>query len=158
MALLRAVGNTGAVISYEVRQDFIEMAQRNISRFYGPAPNWTIKLRDAREGFEETGVDRLTCDLAEPWDLIPAAATALRPGGLMVGYVPTVLQVKQLVDALRSNGGFGAVQSFETLTRFWHVKNLSIRPEHRMVAHTGFIVTARRVQRLPKFVDSVEGL
>jgi tRNA (adenine57-N1/adenine58-N1)-methyltransferase catalytic subunit len=158
MALLRAVGSNGRVISYEARQDFIEMAQRNVLRFHGPAPNWTVKLGDARQGFEESGVDRLTCDIAEPWDLIPAATAALRPGGLMVGYVPTVLQVKQLVDSLRNDGGFGAVQAFETLTRFWHVKNLSIRPEHRMVAHTGFIVTARRVHRMRKFVDSVESL
>jgi tRNA (adenine57-N1/adenine58-N1)-methyltransferase len=147
MALLRAVGRQGRVISYEARQDFVEMAQRNIGRFYGDAPNWTIRLGDARQGFEERGVDRLTCDIAEPWELLPGAAAALRPGGVIVGYVPTVLQVKQLVDGLRAHGGFGAVHSFETLTRAWHVKNLSIRPEHRMVAHTGFLVVARRVAR-----------
>jgi tRNA (adenine57-N1/adenine58-N1)-methyltransferase len=145
MALLRAVGASGRVISYEARADFVEMAQRNVSRFYGPAPHWTIKLADARSGFDEQQVDRLTCDIAEPWSLLPAAAAALRPGGLFLGYIPTVLQVKQLVDGLRAHGGFAAVQSFETLTRFWHVKNLSVRPEHRMVAHTGFLVIARRV-------------
>jgi tRNA (adenine57-N1/adenine58-N1)-methyltransferase len=145
MALLRAVGPQGRVISYEARQDFVEMAQRNVGRFHGEAPNWTIKLGDARAGFDEQAVDRLTCDIAEPWDVLPGAAAALRPGGLIVGYVPTVLQVKQLVDGLRAHGGFSAVQSFETLTRFWHVKNLSVRPEHRMVAHTGFLVIARRV-------------
>ena len=145
MALLRAVGPQGRVVSYEARHDFVEMAQRNVSRFYGAAANWTIKLADARAGFEEQGVDRMTCDIAEPWDLLPGAAAALRPGGVILGYVPTVMQVKQFVDALRVHGGFAAVQSFETLTRFWHVKNLSVRPEHRMVAHTGFIVVARRV-------------
>lgn len=152
MALLRAVGATGRLISYEVRADFAEMAQKNVQQFYGPAPNWTVKLADAFAGIEERGVDRMTVDLAEPWRLLPTAAEALRSGGLILGYVPTVLQVKQFVDGLREHGGFAAIQSFETLLRFWHVQNLSVRPEHRMVAHTGFIVVARRLA--PKsFVD-----
>jgi len=145
MALLRAVGPHGRVISYEARADFVEMAQGNVRQFYGEAPNWTIKLADALAGFDERGVDRLIVDIAEPWQLLPGAAAALRPGGVIVGYVPTVMQVKHLVDSLRAHGGFAAVQSFETLLRFWHVKNLSIRPEHRMIGHTGFIVVARRV-------------
>jgi tRNA (adenine57-N1/adenine58-N1)-methyltransferase catalytic subunit len=145
MALLRAIGPQGRLISYENRADFAEMAQSNVRQFYGEAPNWTVKIADALLGFEERGVDRMTVDIAEPWHLLPAAAVALRPGGLMVGYVPTVLQVKQFVDDLRAHGGFAGAQSFETLVRFWHVKNLSIRPEHRMVAHTGFIVIARRI-------------
>lgn len=145
MALLRAIGPAGRLISYEVRADHAEMAQTNVRQFYGEAPNWSVKIADVMDGIEERDVDRLTVDLAEPWHLLPAAAAALRPGGLILGYVPTVLQVKQFVDNLRVHGGFAAVQSFETLQRFWHVKNLSIRPEHRMVAHTGFIVVARRV-------------
>jgi tRNA (adenine57-N1/adenine58-N1)-methyltransferase len=145
MALLRAVGPQGWVISYEARQDFADMAQGNVRQFLGETPNWTVKVTDALAGFDERGVDRLTVDIAEPWHLLPAAAAALRPGGLIVGYVPTVMQVKTFVDAVREHGGFAAVQSFETLLRFWHVKGLSIRPEHRMIGHTGFIVVARRV-------------
>ena len=145
MALLRAVGPQGRVISYEARADFAEMAQRNVAQFHGDAPNWTIKLGDALAGIDERGVDRLTVDISEPWLLLPAAAVALRPGGLILGYVPTALQVKQFVDGLRGHGGFAAVQAFETLLRFWHVKQLSVRPEHRMIGHTGFIVVARRV-------------
>jgi len=145
MALLRSVGPQGRVISYEARADFAEMAQGNVRQFYGDAPNWTIKLGDALAGIDERGVDRMTVDISEPWLLLPAAAVALRPGGLILGYVPTALQVKQFVDGLRGHGGFGAVQAFETLLRFWHVKNLSVRPEHRMIGHTGFIVVARRV-------------
>ena len=145
MALLRAVGPHGRLTSYEARPDFVEMARANIGQFYGEAPNWTIKMADAFAGIEERCVDRMTVDLAEPWRLLPGAANALRAGGMLIGYLPTVLQVKQLVDSLRDHGGFGAVQLFETLQRFWHVKNLSIRPEHRMVAHTGFIVVARRL-------------
>jgi len=150
MALLRAVGAQGRLISYETRADFAEMAQSNVRQFYGEAPNWTVKVSDALAGFEERQVDRMTIDIAEPWHLLPAAAAALRPGGLLLGYIPTVLQVKQLIDSLRAHGGFAAEQSFETLVRFWHVKNLSIRPEHRMVAHTGFIVVARRVVDAPE--------
>ncbi len=145
MALLRAIGADGRLISYEARQDFAEMAQGNVRQYYGEARNWSVKVRDALEGIEERGVDRMLADIAEPWHLLPAAALALRPGGLLLGYVPTVLQVKQFVDSLRAHGSFAAIQSFETLQRFWHVKSLSVRPEHRMVAHTGFIVVARRL-------------
>jgi tRNA (adenine57-N1/adenine58-N1)-methyltransferase len=148
MALLRAVGPQGHVTSYEARADFVEMAKTNVQQFHGDAPNWTIKEADALQGLHERDVDRMTLDIAEPWRLLPAAAEALRPGGLIVGYVPTALQVKQFVDGLRHHGGFAAVQSLETLTRFWHVKGLSVRPEHRMVAHTGFIIVARRVPEL----------
>jgi tRNA (adenine57-N1/adenine58-N1)-methyltransferase len=156
MALLRAIGPEGRLVSYEARADFAEMAQGNVRQFYGDAPNWTVKVADALGGIDERGVDRMTVDIAEPWRLLAVAAAALRPGGLIVGYVPTVLQVKQLVDGLRVHGGFGAVRSFETLVRFWHVKDLSIRPEHRMIGHTGFIVVARRVIDAPvqKRVDS----
>lgn len=145
MALLRAVGPSGRVVSYEAREDFAAMAQANVRQFFGEAPNWTVKVADAFAGLEEHGVDRITVDLAEPWHLLPAVARALRPGGLVVGWVPTVLQLKSLVDRLREHGGFAAVQSFETLHRSWYVKGLSVRPDHRMVAHTGFVVVARRV-------------
>ncbi len=146
MALLRAVGSEGRLISYEARQEFADMAQGNVRQFLGEAPQWTVKVRDAMQGFDERNVDRITIDLAEPWRLLPHAATSLRLGGLLLGYVPTVLQVKGFVDALREHGGFAAIQSFETLTRFWNVRGLSVRPEHRMVAHTGFIIVARRVE------------
>lgn len=145
IALLRALGREGRLISYEAREDFAEMAQRNVRQFFGDSPQWEVKIRNAFDGFDETGVDRMTVDLSEPWHLLPQAAAALRPGGLIVAYVPTIVQVKQFIDALRHHGGFGAIESFETLQRFWHVEGLSVRPEHRMVAHTGFIVVARVV-------------
>lgn len=144
MGLLRSVGPTGHVTSYEARQDFFDMAQANVRQFFGEAPNWTLKLADATKGIDERDVDRLLIDLAEPWTLLPDAAGALRAGGVLVVYVPTVLQVKQFVDQARQNA-FGAVQVMETFIRFWHVKGLSIRPEHRMIGHTGFIITARRL-------------
>ena len=100
----------------------------------------------AYEGIEEHGIDRVVIDVAEPWRVLPHAAQALRPGGVLLGFVPSVVQVKALVDALRAREEFTAIEVMENLLRFWHVKNLSVRPEHRMVAHTGFIIVARRVK------------
>jgi tRNA (adenine57-N1/adenine58-N1)-methyltransferase len=145
IALLRAVGPTGRLASYEIRETFAAMARDNVARYHGPAPNWTLRTADAFAGIEERDVDRLVIDLAEPWHLLDAAAVALRPGAVVTAFVPTALQVKQAVDGFRQHGGFGAVESLETLVRFWHVRERSVRPEHRMVAHTGFLVFARRL-------------
>ena len=145
IALLRAVGPTGRLASYEMREDFAAMARDNVARYHGPAPNWTLRTADAFAGIEERDVDRLVIDLAEPWHLLDTAAVALRPGAVVTAFVPTALQVKQAVDGFRQHGAFGAVESLETLVRFWHVRERSVRPEHRMVAHTGFLVFARRL-------------
>lgn len=145
LALLRAVGPGGRLTSYEVREDFAALARDNVARYHGDAPNWTLKVADAVAGLDEHDVDRLVVDLAEPWTLLEAAAAALRPGGVLTSFVPTVLQVKQTVDALRAHGSFGVVETLETLVRFWHVHERSVRPVHRMVAHTGFLIFARRL-------------
>jgi tRNA (adenine57-N1/adenine58-N1)-methyltransferase catalytic subunit len=144
IALLRAVGSAGEVITYEIRDAFAAMARENVARFYGPAPHWSLKAGDAYEGFDERDVDRLVADVPEPWRLVPHAARALRAGGVFVGFIPTVPQMQQLVGALR-DGGFAAIESMESLQRFWHVTDRSVRPEHRMVAHSGFLVVARRL-------------
>ena len=145
IALLRAVGPTGRLISYELREDFAAAARRNVATFFGEAPNWTIKLRDLYEGFDETGVDRLFIDLPEPGRALDVVARALRPGGVFVGYVPTVLQLKDTVEALQRRPDFAEIESFETLMRNWHVKGMSVRPVHRMIAHSAFIIVARRL-------------
>ncbi len=145
IALLRAVGPTGRLISYELREDFAAAARRNVATFFGDAPNWTIKLRDLYEGFDETGVDRLFIDLPEPGRALDVIARALRPGGVFVGYVPTVIQLKDTVEALQRRPDFAEIESFETLMRNWHVKGLSVRPVHRMIAHSAFIIIARRL-------------
>ena len=145
LALLRAVGPTGRLVSYEAREDFAAAARENVARFHGPAPNWTLRVADAFAGFLERDVDRLVVDLAEPWRLLDEAAAALRPGAVVTAFVPTALQVKQAVDGFRAHGLFGADETLETVVRFWHVRERSVRPEHRMVAHTGFLVFARRL-------------
>jgi len=144
LALLRAVGPHGEVYSYEIRPDFCDMVRENVERFFGTPDNWHLRLADGREGFAETNLDRMVIDLAEPWTLLPQAAAALRPGAVLVAYVPTVVQVKTFVDHARVSG-FGAVEVMENLLRFWHVQGLSIRPEHRMVAHTGFVIVCRHL-------------
>ena len=148
VALLRAVGPEGRVISYEIRDDFAQMARSNIAHYYGPAANWTLKTEDVTLQLAETDVDRILLDLPEPWQLTGKVWEALRPGGILLSYLPTVLQVKSLVDSLRQHGGFTCIETMETLMRFWHVKGLSMRPEHRMEAHTGFITTARRIAEI----------
>ncbi|MBF6560356.1 MAG: tRNA (adenine-N1)-methyltransferase [Candidatus Binataceae bacterium] len=149
IALLRAVGPHGRLISYEVREDFAAAARRNVATFFGDAPNWTVKLRDLYEGFDETGVDRLFLDLPEPGRALEVVAKALRPGGVFVGYVPTVIQLKDTVEALQRRPDFAEIESFETLMRNWQVKGMSVRPMHRMVAHSAFIIVARRLAELP---------
>jgi len=148
MALLRAVGPTGHVYSYELREDFAEMARANVERFHGPAPQWTLRLADIGDGILESNLDRILIDLPEPWRLLPEAWRALRPGAVLVAYVPTVLQMKHFVDRARVCG-FAAVEAMESMLRNWHIEGASIRPEHRMVAHTGFVITARRLAQMP---------
>jgi tRNA (adenine57-N1/adenine58-N1)-methyltransferase len=147
MALLRAVGTEGRVVSYELREDFARMARDNVARFLHPggSPNWKLEVRDVTAGIDERDLDTVILDFSEPWRALDGVASALRPGGVFVGYLPTVLQVKALVDALRAHPSFDAVETFETLLRPWHVAGASIRPEHRMVAHTAFLIVARRV-------------
>ncbi|MGH7804951.1 MAG: tRNA (adenine-N1)-methyltransferase [Candidatus Binatia bacterium] len=148
MALLRAVGAEGRVVSYELRDDFAAMARENVTRFLRPegAPNWKLEVRDVTAGIDERDLDTVILDFPEPWRALEAVVTALRAGGTFVGYLPTVLQVKTLVDALQAHRAFDAIETFETLLRPWHVAGASIRPEHRMIAHTAFLIVARRVQ------------
>ena len=150
MALLRAVGPRGHVTSYEAREDFARTAMHNIERYLGTAAGLTVERRDAYAGIEikegQPLYDRLVLDLSEPWRMVPHAAAALRSGGIYLSYVPTVPQVMQTVEALERATVFGPVQTFETLLRTWNIQGRSVRPDHRMVAHSGFITVARKVE------------
>lgn len=148
LALLDAVGPSGSVVSIERRDDHAAIAQRNVHGFYGQQPaNWTLRIGDAAEKIAAERVHRVVLDLLDPWRMVDAAATALRPGGLMVAYTPGVPQVMRLTDALYDDGRFTGVATSETLVRSWHVEGLAVRPGHRMVAHTAFLTVARRVPR-----------
>ncbi len=145
IALLRAVGPNGRVISYEIREDFANRARKNVAAYFGEAPNWELKLRDLYEGFDETEVDRIFLDLPEPGRALGVVTPALRPGGVFVSYVPTAIQLKDTVEALQHSRMFAEIESFETLMRNWQVKGMSVRPVSRMVAHSAFIIIARRL-------------
>ncbi|HZU05888.1 MAG TPA: tRNA (adenine-N1)-methyltransferase [Chloroflexota bacterium] len=144
LVLLRAVGPQGRVIAYEAREEFIRRARANVEAFFGPVPNLAIYQRDAYAGIVERGLDRVLLDLPEPWRVIPSAAEALRPGGLLCAYTPSTTQVQATVQALRTHG-FGDVETLETLYRPWHVEGQSVRPVQQMVGHTGFLTFARRL-------------
>jgi tRNA (adenine57-N1/adenine58-N1)-methyltransferase len=145
-SLLRAVGPTGTVISYEVRDDHADVAVRNVETFFGELPaNWTLHRGDIAEHPPEQTVDRVVLDMLSPWEVLPAVSAALRPGGVLVGYVATTTQLSRLVEALRERGGYTEPSSWETFVRGWHTVGLAVRPEHRMIGHTAFLVTARRL-------------
>ena len=150
MALLRAVGPRGLVVTCEAREDFARTAMMNIERYMGVQANLTALRRDVYEGIDlpEDGMpfDRAVFDLPEPWRVVPHAARVLRSGGIYLSFVPTVPQVQQTVDALEKAAVFGLVETFETLLRTWSVQGRSVRPDHRMVAHSGFLTVARKVE------------
>ncbi len=143
MALLRAVGLEGLVIAYEQREDFAERALTNIEEFLGKVENLQVRMGSIYEPIEPTEVDRVCLDLPEPWRALPQVEEALRPGGILVCFLPTILQVQRLTEELQANPRWTSVWSQETLTRTWHIDGQSVRPDHRMVAHTGFLTFAR---------------
>jgi len=140
MALLRAGAD---VVGYELREDFAAKAQANVASFLGEGSSYRVEQRDVYDGIEESGLDRIMLDLPEPWRVVKHAATALRPGGIIVSYLPGIGQVAQLREAL-DGGPFVLAETIEVLQRSWHVEGQSVRPDHRMVAHTGFLSSARR--------------
>lgn len=142
MALLRAVGPAGRVTGYELRSDFAERARANVEGFLGSDLPLSIEIRDCYEGIDERDLDRILLDLPEPWRVVPHALGALRPGGILCAYLPTILQVGRLREELAA-GPFGMTETIEVLHRSWHIEGQSIRPDHRMVAHTGFLTVTR---------------
>jgi tRNA (adenine57-N1/adenine58-N1)-methyltransferase len=144
--LLRAVGTDGRLVSYERRADFAEIAQGNVERFFGgPHPAWQLHVTDLASLQPEEPFDRVVLDLVAPWEYVGTAAGALLPGGVICCYVATVTQLSRAVEAIREQGGFAEPAAWESLTRAWHVDGLAVRPGHRMIGHTGFLLTARRL-------------
>lgn len=144
LALLRAVGGLGRVTSYEVRPDFAEVARRNIAKYQGEAPNWRLVVADAAAALDARDADSVLLDVPDPVALLDPAARALRPGGALAVYLPTVLQLKDLREALARDACFALTETIEILERPWHADSNSLRPAHRMVAHTAFLTFSRR--------------
>jgi tRNA (adenine57-N1/adenine58-N1)-methyltransferase catalytic subunit len=143
-SLLRAVGPEGTVTSYEVRADHAEHAERNVTAFFGDRPpNWDLRLQDL--AVHEGEVDRAVLDMLSPWEVLPVMAASVIPGGVLVVYVATTTQLSRVTEALREQQCWTEPQAWETLMRPWHVVGLAVRPEHRMVAHTAFVLTTRRL-------------
>jgi tRNA (adenine57-N1/adenine58-N1)-methyltransferase len=146
LALLDAVGPSGHVHAFEVRPEHAVVARRNVVGYLGDLPaHWTLHEGDVRDGLTSLEAERVILDLVDPWTLVPGIATALAPGGIVCAYLPSVPQVMRLTQTLRDDGRFAEIRTSETLVRGWDVDGLAVRPAHRMVAHTAFITTARRV-------------
>ena len=151
-SLLRAVGPHGSLTSYERREEFAEVARRNVTQFFGAPdgdthPAWRLELGDLAEALPRGGLraDRVILDMLAPWECVDAVAGALRPGGIVCGYVATTTQLSRYVETLRAHGGFTEPAVWEALVRDWHVEGLAVRPGHTMIGHTAFLVTARRM-------------
>jgi tRNA (adenine57-N1/adenine58-N1)-methyltransferase len=132
------------VTGYELREDFARRARANVAELLGPDVPFRVEERDVYEGIDETGLDRVLLDLPEPWRVVEYAERALAPGGILVAYLPSITQTAELRAQL-GRASFALAETFEILRRTWHIEGRSVRPDHRMVAHTGFITAARRV-------------
>ncbi len=158
LAAWRAVGPAGRVVSYEVREDFHATARAVVEEVLGwLPPNLELRLADVYQGIPDRGVDRILLDLPEPWRALPGAVEALVPGGLIFAHCPNATQVQRFCDGLREQGGFGLIETIEVLERPWTVRGRSLRPAHRMVAHTGFLTFARRLAGPGVFETEDEG-
>ena len=147
MALTRAVGPTGRVVSYDVREDHAAHGRATIVRHFGQVPEWLdLRVGNVTDAVAELEHDRLVLDIPEPWRVIPAATRGLRTGGIVCCYLPTVPQLQQIHEALETSGRFLDVETFEVLIRTWNVSGRSVRPDHGMVGHTGFVTIARCIQ------------
>jgi tRNA (adenine57-N1/adenine58-N1)-methyltransferase catalytic subunit len=150
MSLLRAVGDSGHLLSIERRADFADIARGNVGEFFGAQhPAWQLEVGDLQEVLPRLtapgSVDRVVLDMLAPWDCLDATAEALAPGGVLICYVATATQLSRVAEAMRDHGCFTEPAAWESLVRGWHLEGLAVRPQHRMVGHTGFLVTTRRL-------------
>ena len=167
--LLRAIGDKGKLFSFEIREEFAQIAKANVENFLGITPkNWKITIGLLQENLskivKKSSADRAVLDMLAPWECISEVEKALKPGGLVICYVATATQLSRVAEEIKSTGRFTSVVAFETLVRPWHLEGLAVRPEHRMISHTGFLLTARKLAEgteLPDFrkrrVNKAEG-
>ena len=150
LSLLRAVGDTGYLHSFERRADFADIARANVESFFGGShPAWRLTVGDLSAALGDAeaagSVDRVVLDMLAPWECLDAVASALAPGGVLLGYVATATQLSRLAEEIRANGRFTEPAAWESMVRGWHLEGLAVRPQHRMVGHTGFLLTTRRL-------------
>jgi tRNA (adenine57-N1/adenine58-N1)-methyltransferase len=146
MSLLRAVGDEGLLHSYERRADFADIARANVEAFFGSShPAWRLTVGDLVESLDETEIDRAVLDMLAPWECLAVVAQVLVPGGVLICYVATATQLSRVAEAIRDDGRYTEPTAWESMVRGWHLEGLAVRPQHRMVGHTGFLLTTRRL-------------
>jgi len=146
ISLLRAVGDAGTVHSVERRADFAENATSNVENYFGSSPtNWRLTVGDLQDQVVSDDYDRVILDMLAPWECVDLAARALRPGGVFLAYVATTTQLSVTAEAIKADGRFTEPESSETIVRGWHHEGLAVRPQQRMIGHTGFLIQSRRM-------------
>ncbi len=146
LSLLRAVGPGGSLDSFERREDFAEIARSNVENYFGSLPeHWSLTVGSVQEIDDKKIYDRVILDMLAPWECVQMAARVLRPGGVFLAYVATTTQLSATAEALKSDGHFTEPESSETIVRGWHHEGLAVRPQQRMIGHTGFLIQSRRM-------------
>ena len=146
ISLLRAIGKDGVLHSVEIREDFAEISENNVSTYFGGKPaNWNLTIGALQDQTYEADFDRVLLDMLSPWECLDVASTALVPGGVFMAYVATTTQLSKIAEAIKESGKFTEPESSETIVRGWHQEGLAVRPQHRMIGHTGFLIFARRM-------------
>mgnify|MGYP003703644117 FL=1 len=146
ISLLRAIGNSGSLTSYEKREDFAAIAKKNVERYFGEIPsNWNLKIGSVQEFERERKYSRVILDMLAPWECVTMASDVLLAGGVFLSYVATTTQLSQIAEAIKECGDFTEPLSSETIVRGWHHEGLAVRPQHRMIGHTAFLIMARRM-------------
>ena len=144
--LLRAIGKEGVLHSVEIREDFAEISEKNVSSYFGAIPpNWNLTIGALQDQTYEADFDRVLLDMLTPWECLDVASKALVPGGVFMAYVATTTQLSKIAEAIKESGNFTEPESSETIVRGWHHEGLAVRPQHRMIGHTGFLIFARRM-------------
>ena len=146
ISILRAIGENGFLHSVEIRDDFAKISEKNVSSYFGEKPaNWELSIGALQEQQLENNYDRIVLDMLAPWECMDVASNALVPGGVFMSYVATTTQLSRIAEAIKDSGNFTEPESSETIVRGWHHEGLAVRPQHRMIGHTGFLVFARRI-------------
>jgi tRNA (adenine57-N1/adenine58-N1)-methyltransferase len=146
ISILRAIGESGFLHSVEIREDFAEISQSNVMNYFKQLPeNWKLTTGALQDQEFDADYDRVILDMLSPWDCIETASKALIPGGVLLSYVATTTQLSKVAEAIKESGNFTEPESSETIVRGWHHEGLAVRPQHRMIGHTGFLIFARRM-------------
>ena len=146
ISILRAVGESGHLHSFEIREDFAKISQENVLNYFGNLPkNWVLTVGALQEQKLDNDYDRVVLDMLSPWECVETAAQALVPGGVLISYVATTTQLSKIAEAIKENGNFTEPESSETIVRGWHHEGLAVRPQHRIIGHTGFLIFTRRM-------------